>query len=80
LTDLGLDHLKAIHTKPAQLDTTTTTPSASSFRCAPMMREFIKTDACRDARYLSLEARVDRIERRLQLTDPSVDQPMSNMG
>jgi hypothetical protein len=74
MSDLVLEHLKAIPAKLAQMERNDRETVAELISLRTMMGEFIKTDARRDAHYLTLEARVDRIERRLQLADPSHDQ------
>lgn len=74
MTDLVLEHLKTIQAKLAQMERNDRGTIAELISLRTMMGEFIKTDARREGHYLSLEARVDRIERRLQLDDPSVDQ------
>lgn len=69
MTELVLEHLKRIHADIGELKKDTREIKASLAMQLTMTGELVKSSGRADERFAELEARIDRIEHRLDLRE-----------
>jgi predicted nucleic acid-binding Zn-ribbon protein len=69
MSDLVLEHLKRIQTRLDHIERELTGLKAAVISSHEVMASFLKNDVRRESDIFSLEQRIARIERRLELTD-----------
>lgn len=69
MTDLVLEHLKRIQVRLDKIESDLTGLKAAVISSHDVMASFLKNDVRRESDIFSLEQRIARIERRLELND-----------